>query len=397
MAMVKKPFNGQLNTNSVYATIFNMIINQFVHKPSLANNYNEFNGMFTVDAGLYGDTILSYAQDIGETEFWLGHDAEAVNLLDVKRAADPKCQATSVDTYRKVWVSTDRYLTKQAWSTENAFQQFQDNVIGLLKDAKEIQRTTMLNVLIGTYDSSATRGTVEFDITTAVGGATGLDAKMLTAEAISEEFSNLDVELKDYNRDFNEYGFLRSYNSNDLIYIGNAKWLNKMSQNVRTIYHEAGMLDKLTAHVLPARYFGHKVTSSTIANYVYDVSTNPTGELDESSGVYTVHTGIATVRALDEGDFTDGVDTIHVRGGDVIPAGYIVEAGNFYVEDADIICKVLTKDSIKFLDGFEVETEFWNPRGLITNNYIIYGYSNVNDAEDQCVMKDAPFLTIKAV
>ena len=55
-------FNGSLNTNAIFAAIYNMIISQLV----FADNIGEHQTLVDkarVDGGLYGDTKLYYATD----------------------------------------------------------------------------------------------------------------------------------------------------------------------------------------------------------------------------------------------------------------------------------------------------------------------------------------------
>jgi hypothetical protein len=49
--------------------------------------------------------------------------------------------------------------------------------------------------------------------------------------------------------------------------------------------------------------------------------------------------------------------------------------GKAYFEDEDIICKVITKDTIKYMAAFETATEFFNPQTLVTSKMLVFGFS----------------------
>lgn len=362
-----------------------MIISQQVMDPELANNYGELVGKFKVDGGLYGDTKLFYATDILASQPWLG-DAEAANLLNVKRPDDPKCQAVVMDKFRMVDITVDNYLSKRAWSTEGVFSTFNGIILGLLGKTKQLYETTLINTYIGTTEGQGSRSTVEIDLSSIT--ATGEEKNRLEAQAIAEGIANLLVDMKDYSRDFNDYGFMRAYSEDELVFIWNSKYINKITKmDLPTIFHKDGLVDKMDQHVLPARYFG--VVAAT-ADFATD--TDHFAETSVGSGIYAVATGVTSVRAFGEFDIGNGSVTKHVFPGDVIPAGYIVKSttvnlgGQVYVEDEDVICKIVTADTFKYMSAFEVGTNFYNPRSLTENHYLIWGYGDPDRLLDQpCV------------
>ena len=79
---------------------------------------------------------------------------------------------------------------------------------------------------------------------------------------------------------------------------------------------------------------------------------------------------------MEEGDFTSG----HKFPGEALAVGdkILLTKDNTipaYVEDEDIICKVITKDTIKYMAAFETGTDFWNPQALVTSKMLIWGFS----------------------
>ena len=80
------------------------------------------------------------------------------------------------------------------------------------------------------------------------------------------------------------------------------------------------------------------------------------------------------------------------RPGDVVDTGSSVAANSTYTPNDKVICKIIHKDAIKMMSGFETSTEFFNPRSLTQNNYLIFGYSDPKNSR----LKEFPFITVKS-
>lgn len=193
--------------------------------PELANNYSELVNKYKVDGSLYGDTKLFYAVDVLESHPWLG-DSEAANLLNVDRPADPKCQAITMDQFRQIRVTTDMYLSKRAWSTEGVFDTFNSTILGLVGQTKELYETKLFNCYVGTTEGNATRSEVEIPLSDIT--ETGEEKNRLEGQMIAQAIADLLVDMADYNRDFNDYGFMRAYNEGDLVFIGTLLGLTRL-------------------------------------------------------------------------------------------------------------------------------------------------------------------------
>lgn len=357
---VKYPFNGHLNPNEVFGSIYNMIINQVVKAPELADNYN-FVEKFRTEGSLFGDTVLFYDQDVLSTREWLG-DAEAQNLLALERPEDPECQAVTLNKFRICKTSLDSYLTKRAWSTENAFTQFNDIVMSMVSATKKLYEVTLINAYLGTVEGDATKSTLEIPLSDIT--ATGEEKNRLEAQTIAQYIADLIVDMKDYSRDYNDYEFMRAYNENDLMVIWNAKYVNKINKlDLPTIFNKAGLMDKFEQNILPARYFGTNVDTNSL----------PTGLTVQSNGKIKIgdtYTG-GTIRTKEEDVFASG----HKFAGEALAVGDEFAPGKAYYEDEDIICKVITKDTIKYMAAFETATEFFNPQALVTSKMLVFGFS----------------------
>lgn len=375
-------FIGSLNSNEIFAAIYNMIISQTVFSPEVANNYDLVD-KFRVDGSMYGDTKLYYSTDVLATQPW-GNDAEAINLLKLHRPVAPKCQAVTIDQFRMIPLTVDNYLTKRAWSDESTFSQFNSVMMSWIRTTKRIYDTTLINTFVGTTDSKANKAIVEINVSSKVGNTTGEEKNRLRAQAIAEGLANLMVDMKDISRDYTDNKNLRAYSENDLMMIVNSKYANEITKlDLPTIFHNDGL--KLTENILPARYFGHVKTEAVTKA--------------QNDGSY---------RSLVEADYATatGVKPTHVFPGDIIPSATAkvtdfnengtaksisagIAANDAYKEASDIICKIVHKDAVPFMSAFETSTSFFNPRSLTETHYLIWGYST------PVYLYDKPFITVE--
>lgn len=370
-------FNGQLNSNEIFAAIYNMIISQQVFADNIYGTKSTLADMSRVDGSLYGDTKLYYSTDVLKSFEWTG-DAEAQNLLKLHRPEAPECQAITIDTFRMIPLTVDNYLSKRAFSTEGAFSAFNSQMLGWMRDTKKVYDATMFNSYVGTTSSAVGKQSKTINLPTA---PTGTEAdteayNRIVAQTLATEMADLIVDLEDVSRDYNDYGNLRSYNVDDLVFVWNSEQVNKIKKlDLPTIFHKDGLVDKFAEHTLPARYFGN---------------------VNASGG----NTGSAntTIRSLIEKDYNTvepsqpGYDAKkHVFPGDLLPNSTAYEANETYTEDASIVCKIYHKDSIPFMTAFETGTEFFNPRSLTETHYLIWGYNGLE------YLKNYPFITVKAV
>lgn len=383
-------FLGTLNSNEIFGALFNMIISQQVFADNIKGTSSTLVSHFKVDGTLYGDTKLYYAADVLKSHEWL-NDSEAANLLSLDRPAAPACQEIVIDQFRQIRLTVDNYLSKRAWSEEGAFSQFNSVMLGWMGDTKKVYESRLMNSFIGTTKTTTGNQDISVDVTTAVGAATGEEANRLEAAAIAQSIADLFAELNDTTRDYNDYGYLRSYEDEDLMVIMNSKYLNKILKvDVPTVFHADTLKDKLSQYKLTPRYFGVPITASNIATYT-DSGTGSAGKPITSGGVYApgANHAYGTLRSLIEQDIVVSGTTYHVFPADEIPTGATVNAAlKCYIEDATIICKVVHKNSIPFMSAFEVGTSFFNPRSLTESHYLTWGYSKPD------YLANYPFITM---
>lgn len=343
-------FTGQLRPNEIFGALFNMIISQQVFADNVKGTYSSLVDKARVDGTLYGDTKLYYATDALQSYAW-ENDAEAANLLELNRPDAPEVQAIVIDKFRQIRLTVDDYLSKRAWGTEGAFSSFNSIMKGWIRDTKKIYDSTLYNAYIGT----------------AVAGTEGQNKTLTLVDGVNDglqyaEFlANLLIDLKDVSRDYNDYGYIRSYDEGDLMVVWNAKFYNSIKKvDLPVIFHNEGLVSEFDQEVLPARYFG------------------------------TVNTGTkagdgSTVRSLIE----QVIGSNHYFAGDLIKSGDTAPAGTSYTEDQTIAFKVIHKRSVPYMSAFEVGTSFFNPRSLTTNHYLTFGHNTIE------YLKNYPFITVK--
>ena len=376
-------FNGTLNQNEIFAALYNMIISQQVFSDNIYETKSTLADMSRVDGSLYGDTKLYYSTDVLKSIEWT-NDAEAQNLLELHRPEAPEVQAVVIDQFRMIPLTVDNYLSKRAFSTEGAFSAFNSQMLSWMRDTKKVYDATMFNSFVGTHqagledDGAGAAQNVTIAIPAEPDEATEVNVEAynrLKAMAIAQAMADLIVDLEDVSRDYNDYGNLRSYNVNDLVFVWNAKFVNELRKlDIPMIFNKEGLIDKFAEHTLPARYFGNVNTTSG-----------------------TTGTTNITIRSLIEKDYNTvkpdqvGYDAKkHIFPGDLLPVNTAYEANETYTEDGTIVFKVYHKDSIPFMTAFETGTEFFNPRALTETHYLIWGYNALEH------LKNYPFITAKA-
>ena len=365
-----------LTANEIYKTLANMIISQQVFADNLSKHQTLVDKA-RVDGGLYGDTKLYYSTDVLKSVPW-GNDEEATNLLALDRAEDPEVQAIKLDIFRQIRLTVDNYLTKRAFADEGTFASFNGVMLGWMQETKKVYDGTLYNVFIGTTETNVGKQIVNVELDKSA------TPSMSAGESIAKAMADLFTEMSDYTRDFNDYGYLRSYGDSEIKVIWNSKYFNQVKKiDLPSIFHDDALQSVFAGDVLPSRYFGRAVAASD----------KGAEKVINASGVYDPTKG--TLRSKVEKDVTISSTVYHVFPGDELPSGSTVGASkNFedaevYVETEDVICKVVTKLP-PYMSAFETGTSFFNPRSLTENHYLTFGHNTLQ------YLKNYPFITVKA-
>lgn len=342
-------FTGTLNTNEIFSALYSMIISQEVFGDNIASTTSSLVDKARVDGTLYGDQKLYYSTDCLASTEW-GNDAEAQNLLVLHRPQAPEVQAIVIDNFRQISLTLDNYLTKQAFSDEGTFSAFNSMMMGWMNDTKRIYDATTYNTYIGTTETDEGKQKVTITIPAEPDGGDDYNTEAfnrIKAQAIATAMADLLVDIKDPNRDYNDYGHMRSWDASDLVVVWNSEIYNELRKlDMPTIFHKDGLIDKFGEEVLPGKYFG-KVNAA---------------------GGTTAGTNL-TVRALKEGI----IGGKHYFAGELLDGGVTYQANETYTEDKTIAFKVLHKRSVPYMSAFEVGTSFFNAKSLTTNHYLTFG------------------------
>ena len=375
-------YAGKLNANEIFASIYNMIISQEVFADNIKDTKASLVDAARIDGSMYGDTKLYYATDVLRSYAW-GGDEEATKLLELNRPEDPECQAITLDVFRQIRLTVDNYLTKRAWSSENAFNEFNSVMLGWIRDTKRVYDSTTYNTFIGTYVTSEGKQNQTVTLPTVDGDKEA--ENRLQAQTIATKVADILVDLEDVSRDYNDYQNLRSYSADDFRYVWNSAYVNKINKlDVPTIFHKDGLIDKFAQYTLPSRYFGDVVVKGTAVTS------------DGTSYRSLVEQDVTLVEALTYKGKTLPIGSkFHLFAGDIIPNKIALASASAvlvpsYKENSNIICKIVHKDAVPYMSGFEAGTSFFNSRSLTENNYLTFAHNTLE------AIHDKPFITLKA-
>ena len=395
-------FKGQLTPNKIVAGLYNAIIAHYTEANNIKSMASKLVNMFKMDGSVYGDKYLYTSLDINKTGEFTGTD---YNVLEPEPFDAPYTQAITIDTFRQTAVTISDYLTRAAWENEYSFSNFIGVLLTFLEDTKRVYECSLVNTYIGSTSTSLGKQT---QIITFEADSSGVEAEhRLNAQTIAKAVADVVVDLTNPSRDYNDIGFMRSYNPEDLVCIFPASKKNAITYlDEPTIFHKDGLFDNLENVVLPDNYF-LKTTSDPVPFNTLD-STTTIYALKEMDCTYNYKGGAGgadtytrVVHYFPGNHIAKEVTIIDNKGvprlaglvsyqldGDVVTTTEFA-AGDFGVIDDTILVKILSKDSIKFMSGFSVGTSFWNPKSLSTNHYLTWSHSSLN------YLKDKPFITLK--
>lgn len=367
-----------LNQNLIFKSISNMIISQEVFADNIASKENGLLNRFRKAVGLYGDQLVYYSTDVLAVRDWL-NDAEAANLLNLYRPESPKVQTITINQYKKINLTIDDYLTKQAWMGQNAFSKFNSVMTAWVSTTKDILESTMMDVFIGTHETTEAEQ-IQTITLPAEPAATASEADIeaynrLTAQTIATKAADILTKLQYPNRN-NDYGHMRRFNASDFILVWNSDWYNKITHmDTPTIFHrDSALIKGLEEEIRPGYIFG---TPNTAAG---------TAPASNSSIYYTVP---VTVEATGTPG-TDAYVPAHTYfPGELVPGGTAYAANTTATINPNIPFKIVHKDGVVLADAFGTMQEVFNQASLTTTFWNIFGYAPITQLHDK------PFITVK--
>lgn len=386
-------FNGRLNTNEFYNSIYNAARLYMIYADNLKGmDKKNLAEKYRTDGGMYNDQSVFTDMDVLYSRIW---DPNDTNVLAPEAVVKPVQERITVDQFRQIGIYTDEYLSKRAWMDPATYDEFRSVVQKQSAETKRIYEQRMVDVFVGVEPSAASQ-TITLTL------PTDTDAEKqnrLQAQAIAKKIGDLFVELKDTTNNFNVNGFIKSFDKGDIDIIWNADYYNQIRYvDLPTIFHKEDLLEN--GIVLPARYFGTRKTITGDAHA--DGTDKYRAEMEafipvDNTGKYSA----------------SGTNVVHVFPGDVLPnltpissegtADYLTKEFTVngvkrtiqyytdvraYQVDPKIICKLVHKDAVKYMSSFETATEFWNPKNLTTNRYLTWAYAKPQ------LLNGYPFITL---
>ena len=388
-------FNGRLNTNEFYNSIYNAARLYMIYADNLKGmDKKNLAEKYRTDGGMYNDQSVFTDMDVLYSRIW---DPNDTNVLAPEAVVKPVQERITVDQFRQIGIYTDEYLSKRAWMDPNTYDEFRSVVQKQSAETKRVYEQRLVDVFVGVEPSAASQ-TITLTL------PTDTDAEKqnrLQAQAIAKKIGDLFVDLKDTTTDFNVNGFIKSFDKGDIDVIWNADYYNKIRYvDLPTIFHKEDLLEN--GIVLPSRYFG---TRKTITG---DAHADGTGKYRAEMEAFIPVDSTGKYSA-------NGTDVVHVFPGDVLPnltpissegtADYMTKEFTVngvkrtiqyytdvraYQVDPKIICKLVHKDAVKYMSSFETATEFWNPKNLTTNRYLTWAYAKPQ------LLNGYPFITLVA-
>ena len=386
-------FNGRLNTNEFYNSIYNAARLYMIYADNLKGmDKKNLAEKYRTDGGMYNDQSVFTDMDVLYSRIW---DPNDTNVLAPEAVVKPVQEKITVDQFRQIGIYTDEYLSKRAWMDPATYDEFRSVVQKQSAETKRLYEQRMVDVFVGVEPSAASQ-TITLTL------PTDTDAEKqnrLQAQAIAKKIGDLFVELKDTTSNFNVNGFIKSFDKGDIDIIWNADYYNQIRYvDLPTIFHKEDLLEN--GIVLPARYFG---TRKTIVGDAHADGTDKyRAEMEAFIPVDTT------------GKFSEnGTNVVHVFPGDVLPnltpissegmydyltkeftVNGVKRTIQYYTDvrayqvDPKIICKLVHKDAVKYMSSFETATEFWNPKNLTTNRYLTWAYAKPK------LLNGYPFITL---
>lgn len=381
-------WNGQLPANVIYNALFNayeLITTIADQTKGLKNSVAD---QFREDASEYSSQKVYTDFDILKSYIF---DKDDTNVLKPGEKVVPKQEVIKINTARQISLYTPtKFLTKLAWMSEGSWNEFNSVVQKNISETKKVYDYLIGMTAIGTMENT---GKQNYTITIPKNEATTDRDKeaynRIAGQTIAEELDNLFVEVCDIGRDYNTYGFMKSFAKEDFVFVYNAQMVNKILHiDLPTIYHKDGEAAPYKGDKIQAKYFG-KPNAAAIAKA--SVTAN-------------------TYRALDEADYATAANAAvtHVYPGEFIPekACMVTELndngtaktvksqldiGEVYENDATILGKFIHKKAIKYLTGYMTESEFWNGKNLSTNRWLTWFF------EKPQKLSSYPIVTVRVV
>jgi hypothetical protein len=367
-------YDGQLNTNEVFSTLYNQIISIQIY-PTGVDGLSGIYSARKVDGTLYGDEKVYRSTDVLQSYAWT-HDSSTYNLLTKKRPPNPKTDSITIDVFRQIPVSVDAYLTKRAFQDEGSFASMNGVILSWLQKTKEVyEHTTYTSKMLVAAQSGATALTT-IDLSPDGSGATlsGYDLLKWRAQELYREIEDYLKEIEEPSRDYNDNSFLRTYKLNDF-----------------DIVVPLGVLSGVRKHDVPFLYGPDNKPMFKEVHWKYFGAKNTSGGTTAADNT--------DVRALVEKEYGG----TNYFPGMLLPDSTAYLANETYTStytakpslNEAITVLMIHKQDFPIMSAFSVGTSFFNAKTLVTNHYLTFGHNDVEDAHlaERALLKVATNIT----
>lgn len=338
-------FNGQLTNiatltkSQLHSWLYAQIISIMTFTDNVGTSFDSLVNKFRVDGSRYGDQKQYISLELPNATDFVPDSEDDLNVLKVNRLQGT-IEAVKLDTFKKLFCTTDSYITPLAFGEDGAFSQFNSAMVSTLREAMRVYDGLTFSCIVGTTEATTGAGQqqeIELD-----GDETPQEFTLKVAKKIAD----IKEDLKYPSTEFNDLGYLRSYNPEDFVTVAVSEVATQMLWEALPVtYHKDGLAD--FDYTLPARFFGDLKTSN-----------------GTSDG--TVRTAIAM-------SYTSGGKVYNLNAGDLIPSGITYKANEAYAPNEDIICKFVHKNALPYMSALEMGTEWVNPsNGNSVTHYLYF-------------------------
>lgn len=395
-------WNGTLNTNEAYQDVWNCFFLMRQYGGNLDGLERSLADKYRVEANEYGDTFVESSTDVGYSRLF---DKKDGNYFASEYEPPVYQQKIVVDHFRQCAVEmNNKYLFKRAWQNENVFNEMYGIMRSQLDAAKQLYEYGLIALFLGTTETAKGEQTQTFDLTTAVGTATGIEAEKLKGMAISKSLAALTMNLKTPSTKYNDLGIRKAIEKSRVrMVIPTSVYTSFMYGYTPDIFHDGPLKDMFSdAFVLDDIYWGTQTTTPTTAD----------GTTHRAADHYLIRTDAS------KGEYSaTGTKVVMVYQGDLLPKGTPIVApttaetralyqnasiGNGTVDEytyttvhaytnvTNILFKLIEDDSVRYLGSFTVETSKYNEKNHIDKSWLLWAY-----AEPTYAMNRA-FITVKS-
>lgn len=375
-------FNGQLNPNTLYNTQFNWVISEEIFGDRIRGDLHAVVDSYRVDGTMYGDTKTYLSSDALPVHDLpgtrAGIEASMAQLLSADWAPDAILDSIRMNISKQVRLTTEGWFTKQAFVSAGMFQEFQDNMLSMIGEAKKIYDATVFNAFL--FSTSA-KNILSYTIPAvdSTNATTIKDSYLLRSQEIAGQLEEFIQNLNDIHEAYNSNGFTRSYTVDSFFYYVPVSFKAELvKMGLPMIFHKDGLIPVERLIPIPDHYFGIVNASATPGDGTIITSSTSGKKYVEGKTIYSITPQVLTATGLDD---------FYVRAGQGIPTGYTAPAGTSITMVSNLHrIRIVEKGAAPYMSGFEDGAAFWIPRNNVTNHYLSWLHNTLKILDEKALI-----------